>query len=215
MSELDVIIDACLREMAAEGATIEDCLRRHPEQAAELRPLLEAARRLAGSGIEPSTSYKRFARARLLQTIGGNRSRSAGTSPVWRFAMGAVAFALVFLVSTTAVAQTALPGQLLYGWKLGSEEVWRAVSSDDVGEDLTLADRRTAELTSVPGDPDRQSRARDELHVVLKRLAADKDPMNGPKIERALEAHQKKLSDAGLHDKDLDDLVRENKGKGH
>ena len=112
------------------------------------------------------------------------------------------------LASTTAVAQNSLPGEPLYGWKLSSEHVWRTVATDRVSVDLTLADRRATELTKVVRSGPLEQEARNEYHEVLSRLEAEKDTENGDKIDQALLAHQKKLSQAGIKDEKLDDLVK-------
>jgi hypothetical protein len=138
--------------------------------------------------------------------------------PAWQFAMAITLLALVMLASTTAVAQNALPGEPLFGWKLSSENVWRVVATDRLSVDLTLADRRATELTIVAqrdaleSDP-LEEEARNEYHEVLNRLEAEKNKENGTKIDQAFLAHQKKLSDAGIKDEKLDNLVKGNKKK--
>jgi hypothetical protein len=133
---------------------------------------------------------------------------SIGLSPVWQFAMAIALLAMVMLASTTAVAQNALPGEPLYGWKLNSEHVWRTVATDRVSVDLTLADRRATELTKVANSGPLQEEARSEFHEVLNRLEAEKDSGNSAKIDQAFLAHQMKLTAAGIRDEKLDNLVR-------
>ena len=58
------------------------------------------------------------------------------------------------------LSQTAMPGHTLYDWKLGSEIIWRAVSADQVSVDLSLAERRTDEITTVSEDAGNLGKAR-------------------------------------------------------
>ncbi|RPI09111.1 MAG: hypothetical protein EHM65_09530 [Acidobacteriales bacterium] len=196
--------------MRTEGYSVDQCLARYPEQAAQLRPLLVSAERLSrGRAVTPSTAFKAATRARLIARAEASRPRTSFVlRPAWQFAMAIALLALVMLASTTAVAQDSLPGEPLYGWKLNSEHVWRSVATDRVSVDLTLADRRATELTRVARSGPLEQEARNEYHEVLSRLEAEIDSENGAKIDQALLAHQKKLSQAGLRDEKLDDLVK-------
>lgn len=218
MNELEAILDNCLRLMRTEGYSVDQCLARYPEQAAQLRPLLVSAERLShGRAVTTSAAFRAATRARLIAHADARQPRmSIMLRPAWQFGMAIAVLALVMLASTTAVAQASLPGEPLYGWKLGSESVWRVVATDRVDVDLTLVDRRATELTivaqrgAVEGDR-LEEEARNEFHEVLSRLEAEQDTENGPKIEQALLAHQKKLSQAGIKDEKLDNLVKGNK----
>jgi mevalonate kinase len=87
------------------------------------------------------------------------------------------------------------------------------VTSDRVGVDLELLNRRTTELTKVSGDPRQTEQVTDELHEILTRLEAELEEPHGQGVQQALLAHQKKLTDAGLKDDKLDKLVHGNKNK--
>lgn len=213
MNQLEAILDDCLRRMTAEGYSVRQCLEQHPQHRAELAPLLESAQRMQrAGGLSASPSYKSTTKAMIMARAEAQQPKPRRERlPAWRLGVAAVAVAFLLLASTTAFAQAAVPGEALYEWKLTSEEVWRAVSPDRVGVDLTLAGRRAAELTRVASDPLGQPRARQAYHEALTRLEAEINPANGPKIDQALRAHQKKLTEAGMRDDKLDDLVR---GKG-
>jgi hypothetical protein len=210
MIEFEAILDNCLRLMRTEGYSVDQCLARYPEQAAQLRPLLVAAERLSrGRAVTPSAAFRTATMTRLIARAETSRPRtSIVLRPAWQFAMAIALLALVMLASTTAVAQDSLPGEPLYGWKLSSEHVWRTVSTDRVDVDLALADRRTTELTKVVRSGPIEQAARNEYHEVLSRLEAEKDSENGAKIDQALLAHQTKLSQAGIRDDKLDDMVK-------
>lgn len=214
MNEIEAILDDCLRRMTVEGYGVEQCLARYPGHEAQLRPLLEASALLnVINAVTPSQTYRRVGRAKLMAHVEAYRQQTPRAfQPAWRIAVAAAAIVVVMLLSTTAFSQAALPGEPLYAWKLSSEDVWRAVSPDPVDVDLTLADRRATELTKVAHDARGEWQARDGFHEVLTRLESEKNAENGPKIDQALKAHQKRLSDAGIQDEQLDDLVR---GKKH
>lgn len=209
MNELDVILDDCLTRMASQSSNLEQCLALYPDQAASLRPLLIAATRFdAARAVQPRPGFTGMTRAKLLSHAEMRRGTSPRfLHPAWRLTGALVALVLFAFLSTTAFAQTALPGAPLYSWKLSSEHVWRAISPDPVGVDLSIVDRRATELTRVVGDPILAGQARDEFHEALIRLASEKDGADGPRIDQALLAHQKKLLDAGIQDNELDDLV--------
>ncbi|HET6846253.1 MAG TPA: hypothetical protein VFH29_05425 [Anaerolineales bacterium] len=211
MNEIEMVLDDCLRRMRTEGLTQEDLLALYPERAAELRPLLAAAFRLqAASEVSPAPAYVSRSRAQLMNRVALTAAkRPQGMLPAWRMAVALAGLVLVMLMSTTAFAQVALPGQALYGWKLGSEAAWRAVSPDPVGVDLKLAERRTDELKTVVHDPAKFDTAKGQFHAVLDRLEAERDPQNDVQISDALVAHQKSLESQGIRDSKLDELVGE------
>ncbi len=66
---IEDILDECLKEIQARRATVDDCLRKYPEYAEELRPLLEIALAVQDvPEIKPSEAFKRATRARLFDT---------------------------------------------------------------------------------------------------------------------------------------------------
>ncbi len=66
-------LDRCLEELAAGGSTIEQCVARFPEYAAELRPLLKTAERLEMVGeVRPSRAFK----SRLRKQLAGEEQNS-------------------------------------------------------------------------------------------------------------------------------------------
>jgi hypothetical protein len=143
------------------------------------------------------------------------------------------------------MAQSALPGDPLYGWKRTSEQVWRSLSPDQIGADLTIVHRRTDELLTVtsaehineaagaasqqataevapggaqlpttghlpPGGAQSlaEGQAVQRLHEALNNLKASPDkPVDAQRIEKVLKSQQKALSDAGIKDETLDDLL--------
>ena len=211
MNEIERVLDECLRRMTTEKLTVDQLLHLYPAQAGELRPMLKAAARLQdGASGGPRPGFVAGARSRLMVEIAAKpklKPRLPALS--WRPAAVTLSMALFVFASTTAFAQTSLPGEALYGWKLESELVWRGLSSDPVAVDLRLAERRTDELARVADDPSRLERARAEFHEVLGRLNNEKDTENSPTIDLALQGHQLKLHQQGLSDSQLDEMLKE------
>ncbi len=103
-----------------------------------------------------------------------------------------------FLVSGTARAQAALPGDPLYSWKRTSEQVWLSVSPDPVGTEMELADRRLNEWMAVENDPVRAAPALIAYESALRSLNAAADPQTHARVLPMLEAHQKVLKNSGV-----------------
>ena len=138
--------------MSSEGLSVERLLALYPDHAAAAASTCwkrrgeykrGACARL-GRGIRPRHEPGCFAKSRPDPPPEPNQSGRPGDWPL-RLHL----WCSVVLATTTAFAQTAMPGHALYGWKLGSEIVWRTVSADQVSVDLSLAERRTDEITTV------------------------------------------------------------------
>ncbi|MDP9237524.1 MAG: DUF5667 domain-containing protein [Chloroflexota bacterium] len=77
MSEFETRLDECLEALREGRWDIDECLRRYPQHAAELRPhLLAAAAVVHAFSIEPSEEYAQQARERFL-IASGQRLREA------------------------------------------------------------------------------------------------------------------------------------------
>jgi hypothetical protein len=125
--QLEAKFIECL-DALAQGEPIERILTRYPQDAAQLRPLLNMAAGLPALRMEPSEAAKMQARQKFLAQADLLRRtpprKTLGFLP--RFATGFLAAALVAVVlSTSAVASagSALPGDPLYGLKRTVEEV--------------------------------------------------------------------------------------------
>jgi hypothetical protein len=63
---IEVILDRCLEELRTRRVTVDECLARYPDDAADLAPLLELALALEGTmDVKPSVEFKAGTRARL------------------------------------------------------------------------------------------------------------------------------------------------------
>jgi hypothetical protein len=202
MKDFDQILDECIDDMASGSATLEQCLVRHPEEADQLEPLLRAALGLSRSQeLHPSAAFKVSARMRLARHM-VEHPRSVVTpqrmpTPV-RVVFSLTVLLLALLISGTAYAQGSLPGDSFYSWKITSERAWRAFSTDPIGIDLVLAERRVSEYRSVAGDPVRSERALQGYSEVIYRLQAESDENTRGRIEPVLKNQDQSLKETGV-----------------
>src|SRR5689334_7560090 len=108
------------------------------------------------------------------------------------------ALVLILLVAGTVYAQGVLPGNLFYGWKLASENVWRSVSSDPIGTDLVIAERRTNELIAVRDNPTVASEVLKAYLEVVDRLKAETIRGSEVRIQAILDSQSEQLKQSGI-----------------
>lgn len=200
-TNLETILDVCANEIAEGRASLDDCLRRYPEHAAQLKPLLTAATLLSRArAVVPDPAYKARARAQLTIHMQQHPQRRRVSPIFWRFSIALATVMLLFLASGTAFAQGARPGDALYNWKLTSEYVWRMTSADPLGVDLALADRRMNELVWAvrSGDELRQERAMQRYEKVLLKLYQGTNERDRARILPALQSQYEMLVEAGV-----------------
>lgn len=208
------LLDDSLQQIASGAASQDDVLAMHPEHAAELRPLLQSADRLQrGRELMPSAAYKERARAAVGSHVRTHPRQPPARklSPFTRMMISLAALAAAFAVTGTALAQNALPGDTLYGWKLSSERLWRAASPDPVGVDLYLAGRRAGEVTSVAHtacSANCTEIALSGYHEVLTRLEFERNATpKSYQVLQTLESHQKEFTAAGINDLPLNTFL--------
>lgn len=155
MADLDTALERALN-LVQEGKTPAEALERYPKYRKALEPLLAAALVLRATqlpGLAPAAKARR--RAELEAQLAERPSGAALRRSWLRLAGGLAAVCLFLATATTALAQSSLPGDALHPVKLYSEQVWRAVSSNHIQADLTIAQRRLEELLAVEGDAER------------------------------------------------------------
>ncbi|HTO99733.1 MAG TPA: sigma factor, partial [Anaerolineales bacterium] len=108
----------------------------------------------------------------------------------------ALMFALLF--TGTAEAQSALPGDPLYGWKRTSEQAWLSLSPDPVGTGIILANRRLNEWLAVENDPARRSGALSNYIQALTDLSSVGGSQAVSRVVPVLEGHRRRLQNSGL-----------------
>jgi len=198
-NELETILDICVSQIEDGEATVEECLVLYPEQASDLEPLLRAASKLSRAReVVPSPAYKARTRAKLSIYMQQNPQRKRVSPIFWRVAIGVMTMLIMFLATGTSFAQQALPGDQLYNWKLTSEDVWRMTSSDQLGVDITLSNRRVSELVVVSGDQVRQQRALQNYEKLLIKFNEAKSEKDRARILPVLKVQHQSLIDAGI-----------------
>lgn len=198
-NDLETILDACLNQIEEGGSSVEECLARYPEHAAQLQPLLQAATRLArGREVVPDPAYRTRARSQLNIYMQQNPQHKRVSPVFWRFSIAFVTVLMLFIASGTAFAQKAVPGDALYNWKLTSENVWRFTSSDDLGVDIALSNRRMNELLVVSGDETRRAWAVQNYEKLLMKFRTAEDEDDRARILPVLHTQHQALIEAGI-----------------
>ena len=211
MNDLEQVLEDCLTRLTEGRSTLEECLSSYPEHAAQLEPLLQNAAGLIQTSREIYISpiFKSCGRAKLtLHMLDHPHQKQKGLSFMWKhFAVSAAVLMLALLSVGTVRAQSALPGDLFYSWKLTSERVWRGISPDRSQVDLLLADRRVREIVATADDPDHRDRAMHNYEEILIRLQSGADVDSEKEILSTLQSNQKSLKDAGLSVPQLDEYL--------
>ena len=199
MTEFETVLQGCLQDLEQGRASVEQCLSRYPAYASQLEPIL-----LAGAYLDQARStrisdaFKKRVRTKLVQELYARPRRPARFSfPFMRFALSLAAVLLAFLIVGTVYAQRTLPGQAFYSWKLGSENVWRAVSPDPVQTDLLIAGRRAEEVIAVKGDPLLAPQALQAYLEVSNRLKSEVTMVNQARVLAVLDSQIKELQQSG------------------
>jgi WD40 repeat protein len=125
----------------------------------------------------------------------------------FNLAFGIAAVVTLFLTTGTVLAQSALPGNALYGWKIASEEVLRTFHPDPLAVDLMVAKRRIYDLTQVMGNPEAEELARQEYGESLARLLAYTTPVAQEAISVALVEQKADLEQAHIVVPELEQLL--------
>jgi hypothetical protein len=146
----------------------------------------------------PDPSYKARARTQLNVYMQQHPQRKRVSPILLRFSIALATVLLLFVASGTAFAQTALPGDAFYNWKLTSEHVWRITSIDPLGVDITLSNRRMNELVVVSGDEVRRARAVENYEKLLIKFSAEQDEGKRARILPILRAQHEALIKAGI-----------------
>ena len=204
--EFEAILETCIDAIAEGEASLEECLARYPQFAAEMEPILWTASQLSNAkDVQPSPFLRGRIRAELNYAIKNNPPRKGGF-PIyfWKMALNVALLVFALLTTNTVFAQGALPGDSLYNWKLSSERVWRMVSADPLGIDLQLANRRIDEYVAVSNDETRRARVVTNYNEILVRF---KDQDDQARIVETLKVQQDSLRKVGLSLPELDKYV--------
>lgn len=200
MTEFERVLEECLRDLEQGASSVDECLRRFPNHSLQLEPvLLTAAYLQYGRAARPSSAFKSRVRTKLIQGM------QAHPRKAWSFhfmfmrpAASLLVILLALLITGTAYAQGALPGDTLYAWKLASENAWRAISPDPVKTDLALSERRIDELIAVRDQPALHAQALQGYLEVKARLVSEINLENQARILPVLESQLEELNEAGI-----------------
>ena len=200
MTEFENILEQCLLDLEMGIANVDECISRYPKHAPELGSVLLTHTSLERLGeARPSAAFKARVRAKLTQQMQVHPRRSGRFNFTFmRFATNFAVISLMLLGAGTAYAQSALPGDTLYGWKLISENAWRAVSSDPVRTDLAIAERRMDELIAIGDNAQLYSQMLDAYLEVAARLKSEMTVENEALILQTLNSQVEDLKESGV-----------------
>ncbi|MEE9202936.1 MAG: DUF5667 domain-containing protein [Dehalococcoidia bacterium] len=153
---IEDILDECLG-LIAQGQTVEECLSRYPEQAAELEPLLRTAavmRQQALASPIPSPVARAAGRQVLLTALADRQERRRRFFPLrgWSVAMASLVVALFLGTGTVLASFQAVPEETLYPVKRTVERVQLALSPSPESHARTLvrhSDNRLKEIEAL------------------------------------------------------------------
>ncbi len=201
--EFDNILDECLERLLVKGETIEQCLQDYPEQAAELKPLLQTALvAKKASAIQPRAEFKARARYQFrsaFQEVASKRSRPFfGWLPRWATVVTIVLVLLLAGGGTVAAAGNSMPDNPLYPVKLTTEQVRLTLTLSQIGKArlcAQLADRRVAEIIYMANKGDAQqveliTQRLDKRLVMLAVLVSAREVSGAPKAALAPPAEE-------------------------
>lgn len=157
--ELDNILEDCLERILTGGETVAQCLKRYPQWAEELEPLLRASV-FAGkaSSIEPRPEFRERARHQMraaLREMAEKRERRFSLfrwQPRWALVVIAVLVLVVGSSGTVAASTDSMPDEFLYPVKLAAERVRLTLTPSELGKAelyLELADKRVNEIIAM------------------------------------------------------------------
>jgi hypothetical protein len=163
----------CLDLILNENRPVEEALRLYPEEVEELGPLIKQALYLQAnsSAFDPDPQFVQVSKRRLLQRLSETQGfdykpAARNTWWSWLFNLGgnrnlALRFAVVVILviclfaGSTGVAfasQSTLPGDTLYGVKIGLEDLTLALTPDPSRSallNMQYADRRLVEIQTL------------------------------------------------------------------
>jgi hypothetical protein len=221
MKSFDRILDTCLEQIAAGQSTIDQCLDENPQHRQELEPLLRAAEKVAGlRTIEPTAAFRQRGRRALEAHMSANPRPAtregffarlfSNPTAARRLATSMAAVALALVSTGTVLAQSALPGDPLYGWKLQTEQLWRPFSGEKTQYELHLSERRAEEYLAVYQRPELATSALQNYTKSLTELLIQLElrPDQVLTVYEGLLDQQEDLVAGGLTIPELDAVLR-------
>ncbi len=161
--ELNDIFNECYERIRI-GESLNSCLARYPEHAAELRMLLKTAFDIGrrASYIQPRPEFKHWTQVKLQRPQHHVRQQKQVARPSllswqrsWAVAVAVILVILLAGVGTAAASSDAQPDQALYPVKLATEQVRVALafSEEQKAQVLTqLAETRAVEVETMANE---------------------------------------------------------------
>jgi len=163
--KLDQIFDECVERMLW-GESIESCLARYPEVAAELETMLRTVFHVGrvSSSLQADPGFKARTRYWLgAQASARNQGQQAqrgkygpfGWRPAWAVSLATIFVLLVTGAGTVAAASDALPDERLYAVKLATEQARLTFTFSDAAKSelhTRLAESRATEIVTMASE---------------------------------------------------------------
>ncbi len=206
-NDFEAIFEECVDQIVSGESSLEECLARYPQYEAQLEPLLYTIVRLQDEAqpVRPSSLFRSRLRSELNRVIENSpRRKRAMPFFVWRIALNVAVLIFALVMTNTVFAQRALPGEQLYDWKLASETFWRTVTTDPLGTDLKISERRIDEYVAVSSDEARRREVLMGYNKLLGRFKQEEDENDRARILHALKSQQDSLRRVGLTIPELD-----------
>lgn len=205
------VLENCLTRLLSGASSLKECLVRHPEFAPQLEPILQTVLLLdLGRDARPVPAFVNYTQDVLMQSLRfrPRRSQLVISAPaVRRLALSFAMIMAAFLATGTVYAQSAMPGESMYGWKRTSEQVWQALAPHSTTADIMLAERRLDEWIAVENDPKLSGLAKNEYQQALAHLKANSSENDLTLIAFMLQSQQEELEQAGLSSPELDEYL--------
>jgi hypothetical protein len=179
-SNFDDILNECIERML-RGDSIEACLAAHPEQAAELEPLLRTAGdTIKAAAITPRPEFRQRAGYEFQAAIRNLRPEKYNLfrwPARWLVTVSSVIVVLLAGTGTVAASTNSLPDQPLYAVKLATENIRLTMTFSAVGKAelyAEFADRRVDEIIKMAeqGKVAQVERATDRMDDQLNAMAS-------------------------------------------
>ncbi len=216
--EFDDILDECLERLLVKSESVEKCLASYPEQADDLKPLLQTALATKKAlAIEPRPEFIARARYQFVTALGETASRKGRRFFAWRLRWTTVvATALVLLLvggGVVVAAGNSMPDSPLYQVKLATEQVQLRLTPSALSRTklhARLADKRVAEIIFMAQKGDARlvalvtQRLDNHLVMIASLAVAYRGETSVP--EEALQLPAPAL-EADIKNGDMDELV--------
>jgi len=211
-NELSKTLADCLAEIEG-GASVDDCLKRHPDQASELRPHLESWSVIGGAAlVQPSVAALNRGRQAMRSALtsapsGFGPLAAARMAPAW----AAVVAAAVIVLGGAAGASAALGGPNVAGDALDAVGVTQGDGEGGISHS-SASDRglECANPNAFEGKANSEDKAQNAVDAQSKEKCSPGNceaETDTDEVEEAAETDDAKGDDADDIDEDADDAT--------